>query len=436
MFMNILIIGGYGAFGSFYAKLLKKNKFNVFIKGNDSNYEKIFCEKNGFDHFDDDYSKIDAVIVSVPNKIAPEVVRDISKKLKKGTFICDFCSVKSNVIKELEKLKGKGLEIASIHPMHGPRISSIARYPVITIEIETREKYTKLIDFFRKEDVHLVKSDYIEHDKILAIVQGLTHYSQIVSAETIKETEISLRRLKEFSSPNFDLFVSLISRVLLQNPSLYAQIQTENPFNKEIRDIFSKKVNSLNEVINNKDCEKIEKEIIHSSKIFDSIDNILHNSDLAVSALKFIENTLKENIGKKFLVENISTHHFHYGVILEVNSKEIKMNEGKVTTTIGLNKIRLTTKREMLEWKKNNILEKNLDYSFFIPKTTSKEFIIKIFNNLRIAKFECIDEFEHESFPDNKKSITLRANFFIDDDKEEINNITNKTIKELGFKNR
>lgn len=429
----MLIIGGSGAFGGFYANLFKKNKFEVFIKGPNKEHTKEFCEENGFNFFEDDYTKIDIIIISVPNKTAPEIVKEISKKAKKGTLICDFCSVKSFVVPELEKLKGNGFELASIHPMHGPRVTSISRYPVITIEIETGEKYKTLINFFKEKDASLVDSSYIEHDKTLAIVQGLTHYAQIVSAETIKESGISLMRLKEFSSPNFDLFISLISRVLLQNPSLYAQIQTENPFNEEIREIFFKKSEFLNEFATNSDCEKIEKEIIESSKIFDSIDNVLYNSDLAVSALKFIENTLKENIGKKFLVENVSKHHFHYGIITEVNSKELKINEGKVTTSISLNKIRLTTKNEMFEWKKNNLLEKHLDYSFLIPKQTSKEFIIKLFNNLRIAKFICIDEFENDGFPENKKSITLRANFFIDDDKEAINSLINKTINELGF---
>lgn len=434
--MNTLILGGCGAFGSFYAKMLKKRKFNVFIKDLDDDFTKKFCEDNGFNFFDENYSKIDLIIISVPNKTAPIIVKEISKKAKKGTLICDFCSVKSSVFLELEKLIGKGFELASIHPMHGPRISSISQYSVIIIPIEVGEKFENLINFFKQEKASLIKSNPIEHDKILAIVQGLTHYSQIISAKLIKENEFSLHRLREFGSPNFDLFITLISRVLLQNPTLYAQIQTENPFNLEMRKQFLENVILLNKISEEKNNECLEKEIINSGEIFNNLENILINSDLAISALKFIEGTLKENLGKKFIIQNIVTNNFHYGIITEVNSKEVKINEGKVITTINLNKIRLVTKKEKMEWKKNNILEKHLDYSFLIPKQTSSEFIIKIFDDLRIAKFVCIDEFEHKNFPENKKSITLRANFFVDDNKEEINNIINKTINELGFKIR
>ncbi len=433
--MNILIVGGTGDFGSFYAKLFKKNKFIVYIKSIDPK-TKEFCEEKGFYYFNEDYTKIDIIIISVPNEIAPKIVEEISKKAAKKTLICDFCSVKTNIVKELEKLKNKDLELASIHPMHGPRLSNITGFAVITIEIETKKNYEKLINFFKAEKVNIIKSTAQEHDRILSIIQGLTHYSQIVSAQTIKNSNIDMKKLKQFSSPNFDLFTSLMSRVLLQNPQLYSQIQTQNPFNNEMRKIFLKNTKNLNEIAEQNNTKEIEKIIINSSNIFDSTNNILLQSDLAISALKFIDATLKENIGKLFLIENITTQKFHYGIIKEVNQTDVKIDEGKITTTIALNKIRLTTKKEMYQWKRNNILEKYLDYSFFVPKRSTKEFIVKLFNNLKIARFECVDEFSKENFPVDKKSITLRATFFVDDDKEKIDEIIRNTIFEIGFEKR
>lgn len=434
--MNILIIGGTGAFGSFYAKLFKKNKFNVYIKSIDPEEDKEFCEKKGFYFFDEDYSKIDIIIISVPNLVAPKVLTKISKKAFKKTLICDFCSVKSDIVKELQNLKDQDFELASIHPMHGPRISSIKACPVVTIEIKTGKNYAQLINFFESEKVNLIKSTALEHDKILSIVQGLTHYTQIVSAKTIKDSNIDMKKLCMFASPNFDLFISLISRVLLQNPTLYSQIQTQNPFNNEMRKLFIENTILVNEIANKNKPEEIEKIMINSSNIFDSSNNILIQSDLAISALKFIENSLRENIGNLFLIQNITTQKFHYGTIKEVTPLELKIDEGKITTTIALNKIRLTTKKEMHQWKINNILEKYLDYSFFIPKQTNKDFVVKLFNNLKIAKFECVDEFTKENFPIDKKSITLRATFFVNDDKEKIDETIRNTIFELGFEKR
>ncbi len=434
--MNVLIIGGTGEFGSFYAGLLKKRGFKVFIKGKDDTGTEAFCKEKKFQKFDENYKKIDAIIVTVPNKIAPQVIEQVSKKIVKGTLICDFCSVKSRLKNVLEKNKGKGFEIASIHPMHGPRVNSIANYPIITIKVEVGKNFSKIMSFFEKEGGVILESGFEEHDKVLSLVQGLTHYTQIVSAETMREMGIDFKKARTFSSPNFELFISLISRVLLQNPSLYAQIQTENPYNKEMREKFCKKASYLKKICEKNDPKHFEKEIISSAKIFNSIDTALQNSDLAVSALKFVSKTLREKTGKKILVKNISTDSYHYGLLEEVNSKEVVIKERKNDTIISIEKIRPITGRETLEWKIKNIPQKQLDYSFLVPKETRKEFVLKIFNNLRIADFGVIDEFENENFPEDKKSITIRAVFFEDEDKEKIDSEILETIKEMGFESR
>ena len=57
----------------------------------------------------------------------------------------------------------------------------------------------------------------------------------------------------------------------------------------------------------------------------------------------------------------------------------------------------------MLEWKKNNLIEKYLDYSFFVPKQTKREFILKLFDGLKIARISFFEEFEKEDFRETEK---------------------------------
>ena len=64
LFMKILIIGGSGAFGAFYAKRFTQAGFSVAITGRHPETGKPFCEKNGLTWDDGaDLSKFDAVIV-------------------------------------------------------------------------------------------------------------------------------------------------------------------------------------------------------------------------------------------------------------------------------------------------------------------------------------------------------------------------------------
>ncbi|MFA5763622.1 MAG: prephenate dehydrogenase/arogenate dehydrogenase family protein [archaeon] len=434
--MDVAIIGGMGDFGLFYAKLFMKHGFNVFLNDLDETTCKTFCKSSKCSFIDiKDISKMDIVIVSVPNSVAPKLIQNIGGLLGENTLLIDFCSVKSVIFSELEKLKTKNIEIVSVHPMHGPRVSSIENYPVIYIPIKKGKKFEVIKDFFEKEKVNLIVSTVEEHDKILSLVQGLTHYSSFISAKTIKDMGINLKKAKDFSSPTFELFLSNISRIILQNPELYSQIQTENPYNKEMRELFSKNTLVLEEK-SNKGSVELEKEVISSAQIFNSLDTVLLKSDIAVSSLKFIQNTLRENIGNKFLVENIYDNKFHYGVIKNVDSHNVIITERKKETTLRLSKIRLTTKKEMKDWKTNHILEKHIDYSFFVSINYKKENIFKAFSKITHSKFEIIDEFKSDKFPDGKMSITLRVHFFEDDDKHKIDQELIELLDNLGIERR
>ncbi|MBT4596360.1 MAG: prephenate dehydrogenase/arogenate dehydrogenase family protein [Candidatus Diapherotrites archaeon] len=433
---NILIIGGTGDFGSFYAKLLKKNGFEVFISSTNAERGKAYCKKAGFNFFGGNFEAMDVVIVSVPNKFALKIISDTVKKIKKGTLLFDLCSVKSFVVPELEKLKGQGFELASIHPMHGPRISSIANYPVVLIPIEGGKKLEEIKSFFNGEKARLIESGAKEHDKTLAIVQGLTHYAQFVSAAVLREMKVDLKKTMDFSSPNYALFLSVISRVILQNPEMYSQIQLSNPYNKEVREVFSKKTLELEKICEKEDFDGLKQKIIGCAKVFDSGEEVLLDSDRAVGALKSIFNSLKEHTGDRFLIENLNTHNFHYGVVEKVTSKEVTILEGKRRVVIALSKIRLINKKEVLEWRKNNILEIGLDYSFLTNEAVDAETIAQIFSKIVKIDVSVIDEYKSEKLPIGMKAITIKTPFFADDDKKVIDAKIKELIKNLGFELR
>jgi prephenate dehydrogenase len=437
--MNILIIGGTGEFGGFYAKKFKEDGFEVAISGRNESETKIFCEKNGF-IFSNNPEDFDIVVVSVPNSVAPKIVREIIPKLKKNALFIDFCSVKTVVVAEEEKFIdnniNEGIEIVSIHPMHGPRVSSISGYPIVMIPIKRGQKFEQIKSFFEKNGGKIIETTAESHDKTLSIVQGLTHYSQFVSAAVLREMKIDIKETMKFSSPNYSLFLSLLSRVVLQNPELYCQIQLENPYNEELRKIFTKNAKGLESICNEKQSDLLKKEIILDSQSFKDPELMLVESDRAVNSMKYILNTLREHIGKKFLIENIITKNFHYGVLVRANVDEIVLNEGKKEVKIVTSKVRLTTKEEMNEWKEKNIGKKSLDFSFLVPLNSEEQIIKNAFSSIKEAKFEIIDTYSGKNLPEKTKSITLRSHFFDDDDSEKISLNILKTINGLGFKVR
>jgi len=282
--MKILIIGGTGAFGAFYAHLLKDAGHEVFIFSRSEEKGRAFCEKNNF-IFSSSAKGHDVVILSVPNESAPKNVERIAQEIDDGTLIVDFCSVKSQIVPTLEKLKGKNIEIASVHPMHGPRVKSLAEIPIVFIPIKTGEKYNVLKEFFKSKSERVFESNMLEHDTILSVVQGLTHYTQFVASNVLAEMNLDLEKTTKFASPNYSLFLSLASRVMIQNPEMYSQIQIENPNNEKMREIFLQKAKELGEICKSGEKE-LEKNIIKTKEIFKYPEKLLSKSDKLTEAIE------------------------------------------------------------------------------------------------------------------------------------------------------
>jgi prephenate dehydrogenase len=275
--MKILIVGGTGDFGAFYAKLFKEEGHKVGISSRSEEKGKKFCEENNFT-FSNSPKGYDIVILSVPNESAPKNVEDIIPLLDEGALLVDLCSVKSHIVPILKNFKDKNIELASIHPMHGPRVKSLKEIPIVFIPIKAGEKYNLLKKFFKSKSDRVFDSNMIEHDKILSIVQGLTHYTQFVASNVLAELNLDLEKTLKFASPNYSLFISLATRVMVQNPQLYSQIQLENPNNESVRELFSKKSNELEEIC--KGGKKVlEENITKTKEVFKNSEKLLLKSD-------------------------------------------------------------------------------------------------------------------------------------------------------------
>jgi len=432
--MHILVIGGAGAFGSFYAKQFHDYGFEVSILDTEEARAKELSEKYSLNIFDGkDYSKFDIVVVSVQNEEAIKAIKKVAPLLSGGTLLVDFCSVKSAVVKELSSLKKTGLELASIHPMHGPRVSSIAGVPVVCIPIVSGEKLLAIQKFFQSNATNLFSSTAKEHDTTLAVVQGLTHYSQFVSAGVIKELGINVKDTVHFGSPNYSLFLSLMSRVVLQNPELYAQIQLSNPYNKKVRKIFSSKAKEFEKICLKGNSAELSNMIIEESKLFKDPEAFLFEGDKVIDAANYVISILKNGVGKRFLLENMLTHSFHYGTIKEVSGNDLVLIERHSEKKLCMPKLRVATKKELYVWRKKNLAQKHLDYSFLVPNECDAKSILNAISFIKEARFEIIDQFSGPSIPFGKKSISIKACFFEDDDKKIIDEKVRSTLLGLGF---
>ena len=68
------------------------------------------------------YSESDIVIVSVPINVTEETIAEIAPKMKAGSLLMDFTSIKVKPVEAMRKFAPSDVEILGTHPMFGPTI--------------------------------------------------------------------------------------------------------------------------------------------------------------------------------------------------------------------------------------------------------------------------------------------------------------------------
>jgi len=186
---EIAIVGVNGKMGKWFANYFHKMGFKV--KGFDTNNEikeKFIIKANSLVSA---ILQIDYVLLCTPTKNTPEIIRLISKEMKRGSYLIEISSHKAKTSQTLLKTPSK-INPICIHPMFGPGIKNIAGKNVIIVPIKDAQKEltaTKLLF----PGANFVTIDAVEHDKKIAVILGLTHLINIAFANILaKDETISL----------------------------------------------------------------------------------------------------------------------------------------------------------------------------------------------------------------------------------------------------
>jgi len=186
---EIAIVGVNGKMGKWFANYFHKMGFRV--KGFDTNNEikEKFIEKAN--SLVSAILQIDYVLLCTPTKNTPEIIRLISKEMKRGSYLIEISSHKSKTAQTLLKTPSK-INPICIHPMFGPNIKNIVGKNVIIVPIKDAQNEltaTKLLF----PGANFVTIDAVEHDKKIAVILGLTHLINIAFANILaKDDQISL----------------------------------------------------------------------------------------------------------------------------------------------------------------------------------------------------------------------------------------------------
>lgn len=237
------IIGGTDKLGGLFRKIFEEEGFEVLVSSRTTSLSK-----------EELIRKSDIIIISVPIKSTIPVIREITPFIKEGKLLMDLTSLKVGPINEMLKSKA---DVLGAHPLFAPSIGDVRGQTIILCpqRISNKELYQKLNFIFTNRGANIVEMTPEEHDKMMAVIQGLTHFSAIALCHCMKDLNFDIKKSFECTSPVYRLTLDMAGRILNQEPELYADISLLNPITPEILLQYIKSAETLFKKIQTKDRE-------------------------------------------------------------------------------------------------------------------------------------------------------------------------------------
>jgi prephenate dehydrogenase len=256
--MRVAIIGGSGKMGRWCANFLLKDGYEVVITGR--NERKLLEAKRqlGVEVATnvEAAKQAEVIIISVPVDNFEEVVEQICPYTHPEQVIIDITSIKAFPVETMHKHIKRGI-VLGVHPMFGPGARGIANQSFVltpTNEEETAlaQKAKEYLET-RGARASLMTPD--EHDEMMAVILGLSHFIAIVSADTLLSFD-KLKQMRAIGGSTFKLLLTLAEGVISENPEFYTSLQMNLPNIAEIEKLFQRRAKTWADLVENKEKEK------------------------------------------------------------------------------------------------------------------------------------------------------------------------------------
>jgi prephenate dehydrogenase len=255
----ISIIGGNGQMGQKFAKAFNDEGLQVLISDIDTVLSNEDVAKVG-----------DIIIITVPIRETESVIKKIIPVIKKGSLITDFTSVKIKPIQSMVSNERSDISVMGGHPLFGPTTDFNNQNFIICNE--RKGSYTEwYINFLKSIKLNVLEMNKEEHDKHMAVIQCLTHFSTLSLGSTLQKLDYDLKLGESIATPVYLMRLYGVGRILAQDAQLYTDMQMYNPFAKDIAKKYKESVDELYDSVETLNEKKFNNIFNKSKKYFGEV---------------------------------------------------------------------------------------------------------------------------------------------------------------------
>ncbi|MGV3508802.1 MAG: NAD(P)-binding domain-containing protein [Sphingobacteriaceae bacterium] len=236
--MNIGIIG-LGDMGALCARKWAEKGYPVFGCDLPANYNRLneLFKESSVTILKDGESvaqKADFLLFSVETSNIKQVVASVANAIKPGTIIAGQTSVKHPEIEAFEALLPEDVHIFTCHSLHGPSFSTVGQKLIVVPHRVDEKAYVKGMEIYRALESEIIEiPTYLQHDKIMADTQAVTHMGFESMGTAWKNAGFYPWDHGAYSTGIDNVKILTTLRIFSYKAHVYAGLAILNPFAKE-----------------------------------------------------------------------------------------------------------------------------------------------------------------------------------------------------------
>ncbi|NQD35883.1 prephenate dehydrogenase [Permianibacter sp. IMCC34836] len=188
-------------------------------------------------------AEADVLVFAAPIRQTPAIIADYVQRAgarSRAQLWLDITSIKTPA---MQAMLTSDAEVVGLHPMcAAPKTRTLRGRVLVVCEGRLQRWRPWFEALLRGFDAQTVQTTAAEHDRIMALVQGLVHASHLAQANVIGAQPDALQTLAAllpYRSPSFALDTAVIARLLTGNSAIYQDIQFLNPHVPEVLDALA-----------------------------------------------------------------------------------------------------------------------------------------------------------------------------------------------------
>lgn len=232
---TVAIIGGHGGMGRHMATIFGDLGHAVMIADVETDLTPAAAA-----------AVADVVMISVPIRLTESVIAEVGPSVREDALLCDVTSIKSGPVEAM--LTHSRASVIGTHPLYGPSVHTVQGQRIVLTPARInagRDWNAWLRQMFHARGLTVVETTPESHDRIMAVVQVLTHFSTEVMGQTLASLGVPLEETLPFMSPVYEMDLLMTARHFAQSPELYAAIQAANPRTSEVTAAFAAAATAL-----------------------------------------------------------------------------------------------------------------------------------------------------------------------------------------------